>query len=471
MVIVVLITVTLSCSKSFLEVEPKGKLVAKKVADYDLLLNNPDLFNLIFSNAQVPMGDEVVAIEPYFSGTDLKTQRLFKWNDVTYEPAENAGELTAPLKNIYTYNKIINELPDATEGSDAQRRSIMAEALVGRAWAYFLLINYFGKPYNPATAATDPGVPIVKVADVTQTKFTRASVKEVYDLIVSDLTTAIPDLPEKITSRIRIAKPTAEGLLGKVYTFMGRFNEAIPHFDAAITGIAKSTVPVRLYDYNVTFAPGGQFTPVDEFGPKYPNLDRNEENVFGKQAANNWSGSGNELVINEKTINLFQPADLRLNFYTPNAFFGPVYPGGFLRKNGPGTIQFGLLVPDLYLLRAECKARGNDLPGAVTDLETLRIKRLPAADYPVPAGIAAQKLPLLKFIIDERIREFAVTGYRWFDMRRLSVDPLFGTTTFTHTLYSSTGTAAATFDFRPERFALRFPLKVINENPGMENNP
>ena len=68
------------------------------------------------------------------------------------------------------------------------------EAMAGRAWTYFLLINYYGKPYSAATAATDPGFPIIQVADVTTTTFTRASVQEVYDFIIKDLTTAIPNL-------------------------------------------------------------------------------------------------------------------------------------------------------------------------------------------------------------------------------------------------------------------------------------
>lgn len=464
-----LMTVVLSCKKSFLEIAPKGKLIAQKVSDYNLLLSNLDLVN-ISANAQVPMGDEVVAVEPYFSGAELKTQRLFRWDDVVYEPDENASETAVPLQNIYTFNKIINEVPNATDGTEQQKLSIKAEAMASRAWTYFLLINYFGKPYNTTTSATDLGFPIVKDADVTAIKFTRATVQEVYDFILADLLAAIPNLPEKTTHRLRMSKPAAEGLLGKVYVFMGKFNEAIPHFDAALNGIKNSAIPVQLYDYNVTFATGGAFLPIDLFGPTYPTVPNNLENVFGKQAFNNWSFTNNELVVDKKTADLYTADDLRLNFYSSEAFFGPAYPSGLLRKIGPGSIQFGVVVPDLYLLRAECRARGNDLHGATADVEALRSKRMPAGSFAVPTAIAAQKMPLLNYIMDERLREFALSGYRWFDMRRLSVDPLFGTKTFTHTLYSATG-SKTTFTFRPERFVLRFPEKVINENPGMQNNP
>lgn len=470
-VIVFLLCSTLiSCKKSFLEVTPKGKLIAQKVSDYDLLLNNLDLVNMN-TVAQVPMGDEVAAIEPYFNGAQVNTQRLFRWDDVIYEPTEKAAEMETPLRNIYAYNKIINEVSNATDGNEQQKLAIRAEALAGRAWTNFLLINYFGKPYKASTAATDPGFPILKQADVTETKFTRASVKEMYDFIVDDLLRAIPNLPAKTTHRVRMSKAAAEALLGKVYMFMGKFNEALPQLNASIEDIANSAIPVQLYDYNVTFGPGGQFLPIGLFGPSYPYVPNIHESVFAKQSYNRWTFTLNELVITKQTVDLYQPSDLRLKFFSSTAYSGPAFPNGLLRKIGPSNSQLGVVVPDIYLLRAECKARLNDLPGAKTDVETLRIKRMPRTSSDVPALIAAQQLPLLKFIFEERIREFAVTGYRWFDMRRLSVDPLFAGTTFTHTLYSETGTVANTFTLRPERMVLRLPQKVMDENPDTQNNP
>lgn len=469
-VVAMLCSIMFSCKKSFLEITPKGKLIAQKVSDYDLLLSNLELVNMN-ATAQVPMGDEVAAIATYFNGAAVKTQRLFRWDDVIYEPTENAAEMEVPLKNIYTFNKIINEVPDATDGTAQEKRSIQAEAMAGRAWTYFLLINYFGKPYHPNTAATDPGFPIILKADVTETKFTRASVMEVYKFIVDDLIKAMPDLPVKTSHRLRMSKAAAEGLLGKVYMFMGKFNEALPHLNAALTGINNAEIPVRLYDYNVTFAPGGEFMPIGLFGPAYPYYPNIKENVFGKQSYTYWTSSANELVITKQTVDLYDASDLRLKFFSPTAFFGPVYPNGLLRKIGPGNTQLGILVPDLYLLRAECKVRLNDLQGAKGDVEALRIKRMPSTSSDVPTAIASQQLPLLKFIIEERIREFAMNGYRWFDMRRLSVDPLFSSNTFTHTLYSETGSVVSTFRLKPERFVLRFPQKVMDENPGTQNNP
>ncbi|NLR80134.1 RagB/SusD family nutrient uptake outer membrane protein [Chitinophaga eiseniae] len=458
-----------ACKKSFLEVTPKGKLIAQKVADYDMLLNNLDLLNTSAGN-HILMGDEIAASQPDFGALSVLTQRCFHWDDVLYEPGDDAAELTVPMRNIYTYNMIINNVMDAAEGTEQQKKSIRGEAVAGRAWTYFLLINYFGKPYSAATAATDLGFPIVRTADATETKFTRASVKEVYDFIVNDLVTAIPDLPLQVTSRLRMSKPAAEALLGKVYVFMGKYADAIPQFNAAITDAASSAIPVRLYDYNSTFAPGGAFTPIGFFGPPYPTTPKIEENIYAKQIFNAFAFSS-AVTITPETVALYGASDLRLNFYSPYPFGGSsVYPDGMLRRVGPTVIQLGVVLPDLYLLRAECKARLNDLAGAKTDVETLRGNRMPAADAPVPAAIAADQVALTKFILEERIREFASEGYRWFDMRRLSIDDAYKSTVgYTHRVYDASGVTDS-FTLKPQRLVLRFSPKIMAQNPGMTNN-
>jgi hypothetical protein len=436
------------------------------------LLNNLDLLNVL-TDAQVPMGDEMAAVEPFFSGSALRTQRLFRWDDVIYEPDQDATEMTVPMRNIYLYNKIINEVMSSTDGTEQQKKSLLAEAQAGRAWTYLLLINYYGKPYS-SSAATDPGFPIVKDADVTQKKFTRASVQEVYDFIISDLQAAIPALPTQITHRLRMSRPAAEAILGKAYLFMGKYDLALEQLNSAIAGLASSAIPTRLYDYNVTFGTGGSFLPLGTFGPAYPSVPNIEENMYAKQFVNTWAFTSNDLVISPQTVALYAVNDLRRNFFKATPYpSGMAYPAGMLRRVGPISNIIGMTVPDLYLMRAECKARLNDLAGAKTDVEFLRVRRMPAASAPVPLATASNQIGLVRFILEERIREFAAQGYRWFDMRRLSVDPTYSNTVITsHSLYAATG-SVTTFTLKPERLVLRFPQKVIDQNTGMQtiNNP
>src|SRR5690606_1184175 len=94
--LVMVAALSLSCKKSFLEITPKGKLITETIADYDLSLNNLTFLtgtaSSLGGDAQVVMGDEMAAIEPYFSGAPVRTQRLFRWDKEIYELNQDAQE-------------------------------------------------------------------------------------------------------------------------------------------------------------------------------------------------------------------------------------------------------------------------------------------------------------------------------------------------------------------------------------------
>ncbi|MDY0779973.1 RagB/SusD family nutrient uptake outer membrane protein [Tenacibaculum sp. IB213877] len=455
-----------ACSEDFIEVIPKGKLIAEYTEDYDKMFFNLTLINLGNTEGQVPLGDEVVAINPYFEGSGLLTQRLFRWEGDLYEEDQNAAELEVLMEQIYIYNKIINEVPTSKGGSESQKMALKAEALAGRAWSYFLLINYYGLPYNASTSSTDLGFPIIEEADLVRTDFKRATVKEVYDFIVNDLITAIPNLSKNTYHRMRISQDGAKALLGKVYVFMHKFNEASPLLQEALTQVKTGSlggIEVGLYNYNDEYtAP----LSVDDI-----------ENMYAKQIANNWADSSSELVLSEEAVALYSSTDLRVDeLYTTTPRGNSVsYPNGFLRRSiGSSQSQIGIRVPELYLLNAEVKCRLNDLPGAVQDLEELRAHRM-SDNSEVSTSIATNQEALLEFIFEERIREFALMGYRWFDMRRLTVDPLIqkDINSFNnHKVYDfEDGSELEAFTLTQNRLVFKFPQTIMEQNPNLENNP
>ncbi|NLR81182.1 RagB/SusD family nutrient uptake outer membrane protein [Chitinophaga eiseniae] len=464
-----------ACNKDFLDIRPKGKLIASSINDYDLLLNNVSLLTRN-NEVTVPMGDEILAVDNMFTGTTLRAQRLFRWEDVIYNDNEQAPEMD--FSDIYIYNKIINEAGSAADGTVQQQQSLIAEAKAMRAWSYFQLINFYGKPYQKATAANDPGLPIVTTSDVTQHNFTRANVQDVYNFIIKDLSDAIPLLPVKITSRIRMGQAAAQALLGKVYLFMGNPEAALPLLDAAVNNISLTSAGTNasnmaLYDLNVTMADGGPWGynmafPPFSFG--IPSISNNTESLFARQFINYWTFSSAEFALTPETVQRYSSSDQRLKFLSAFSSPGTPYPvAGSRRKFGMIACYNGITLPDLYLLRAECRARLNDLPGAESDVEMLRTKRMSAAEASLPPGMG--QAAMIQFVIEERIREFALQGQRWFDMRRLSTDPLFSQATYRHYYYDATGKVVASYILKPERLTLRLPQVVINQNPGMINNP
>ncbi|SEW49816.1 RagB/SusD family nutrient uptake outer membrane protein [Chitinophaga arvensicola] len=465
------------CKKEFLEVTPKGVLIAQKTGDYDMMLNAASLHQFSLFSPAV-MGDEVAGSGSFnvvgFGAASMADQEAFKWSDDIYLPNVTESEITMFVKQVYIYNKIIAEVMKASDGTDAQKNALRAEALMGRAWVHFLLVNLYGKPYNAATAATDLASPLFMTADVTQTTFTRATVKQLYDQIVADLNEAIPLLPETITNRARGAKPTAQALLGKVYVFMQQWDTALPLLQAFTTSLSRSTIKVGLYDYHKEFAANGTFLPIDPMnGPNRLYADMDNEVAYMRSAARLYGAGLDGVVMSSQTAALFTTDDERLKFFSTQTWLtGASYPSNMRRAWGQSYANMGVTVTDIYLLIAECKARLGQLPAAAEDLKNFRLTRVASSDAPVPTAIAGDKVALVKFILEERIREFALTGNRWLDMRRISVEPSYaGTVGNTHKVYDDFGKVTGTYTMKPERLTLRFAIYVMDANPTMSNNP
>jgi hypothetical protein len=480
---IALLSILASCKKSWLDIVPMGNQVAVTTEDFNKIMNDPAFYNTMvggWAEAQL-MGDEIAAEGPFFanmSSWDLR-DRYFEWRDSIFPDASiSPFTLRAHLDKVYQLNFVINEVMSSTGGTDAQKREIRAQALATRAWSTFNMANYYCKPYAAATAATDLGFPIITVADVNQTQFPRGTVQQTYDVIIKDLQEALLSITVKPQIVTRWSKPAVEGILGKVYLFMGKYNEALPLLKAALADVAANG-QTRLYNYNQTLAPGGTFLPVTSYsGPSNsPGNVQNDltEAVISKVfSSGSFSGNqtGNDgLVLTPQAQALYGAGDLRLLFYTNKHEDNSVNAAGRIRKYGVSYSRWGLQLPDLYLFAAEAKARTNDLPGAVTDLVTLRSNRMPPADAAVPAATAGDQNLLIKFIIDERIREFALEGYRWFDMRRLSVDPLFAGMTFTHTIYNADNSTKVYTLKQPTRLVMKLPRNITDGNPEMPNNP
>jgi hypothetical protein len=482
-ILTLLVLPFVSCRKSWLEVTPFGELIATTTSDYDQLMNNASLYYFAAGGwgEAIEMGDEVSGEGPYVNTTNsVEIPRAFQYQAVIYQQTDpEPQDLTFAFSNLYLVNKIITQVAGSTGGTAAQIAQLKAEGQFTRAWIYFNLANYYIKPYAAATAGTDPGFPIIDQAVATTSNYTRGTVQDVYDFMVSDLTAAIPNLPLVASEPTRISRPAAEGFLGKVYLFMGKYAAADSQFTAALSDIATAGTP-KLYNYNVTLGTGGAWLPIStSTGPESPlnNFTDETESVVFK-AFYNSSFNGNQfgnngLVLAPWVQQLFDPADWRLKFYSATYTNGSANPAGRLRKYGQTYTRFGLELPDLYLMSAEAKARMGDLADANTLLGTLRQNRLPAANAPVPTDTLASQTAMIHFIIDERIREFATEGYRWFDMRRLSVDPLFSGISFVHTVFNDDATnSTTTYPLsQPNRLTLQLPPTIMNANPNMMNNP
>lgn len=471
-----------SCKKEFLDVVPKGQLVAETTADYNLLMNSSDLYVYDFAGGwqvMAMMGDDVSAEDSYFNSASPQSQNAFNYKADIHRAQDQTFDINLYMSNLYLCNKVINEIDASTGGTPEQKKELKSEALANRAWIYFQLINAYAKPFSAATSDQDPGFPIIKVADLNLGPFKRGTVSEVYGFIISDFKEAIQNLPVQSAFATRFSKPAAEGLLAKVYLFMGRNSEALALFNSAFADIVAQTRPARLYDYNAEFAAGGKFDPIGDNGPNNsPGINYNDvtESVLARTFYNGpYLGNefGNDfLVLSAKARALFGNADLRLNFYGAFFPYSTPNPSGRLSKYAVNYSKFGLQLSELYLLRAETNARLGNLPEAVADVLYLRLHRMPSEAAVLPASATVTKEALVNFIFEERVREFAAEGYRWFDMRRRSADPMLSAENYSHIIYhDETETNISTIPLPANRLSLRLPPVIMNANPDFINNP
>ncbi|MCD0489177.1 RagB/SusD family nutrient uptake outer membrane protein [Pedobacter sp. MC2016-14] len=469
-----LLIMQVSCKKSFLEIEPKGSLIARETKDYEQILNASYLASTF--TASIYMGDEVAAQQEYFSGASLRVQRLFKYEDRVYQADELPNEITEEagyIRRLYLYNKIINEVMDSKEGTEQQKNGILAEAKAGRAICNFMFLSDFSTPYNAATAAIDLGIPELTKADVTLTNFSRLTQKENYELIIKDLTEAIPNLGPLVHRR-KISKLAAYFYLARIHMAMGNYGAATTELDAAFLERSKANIPLAIYDYNLVLDPNGVGTWFPSNGfylSGIPQAANNTETIYNIEASSFQFGSANTFVYSPETAQSFSSTDKRPVLYDPVEFFGAKTFPLAMRRPTVFFTPIGPSLPDLYLMRSECRARANDLSGAVADVQVLREKRMSAAEATVPAATASNQQELVKFILKERTREFAFTGLRWLDMRRLSVDPIYKTEVDSrHQMYKDDGQIVNEYTLDPRRFALKFGERMLNESKGLQEN-
>lgn len=190
-------------------------------------------------------------------GFDLQTADLFGaqsgYNWFTYwegytSPTPTGVPTQMCWNNLYSQIKTANDqlkvLGEATADEDASMPFYRAQAHAVRAFDYWVLAQVY--QFNYKTHADAPCVPIVTDKNDTEIEKNgapRASVKDVYDLILSDLNTAIDYLSSTSVKRedVIASKPkrlvslaVAYGLRARAYLSMGKYAEALADCQAAI---------------------------------------------------------------------------------------------------------------------------------------------------------------------------------------------------------------------------------------------
>ncbi|PJJ85022.1 RagB/SusD family nutrient uptake outer membrane protein [Mucilaginibacter auburnensis] len=447
-----LLAFLLSSCKKYLDIEPKGVQLLKTVHDYDQWLNSyeattdlPESINLLADNTDLTNVDLPL---------DQVNERVFTWQ-AQFAEDQFAGEAVIWkdfYREIYYYNTVINKIDEAIDGTVAQKRSLKAEALLGRAYAYLYLVNLYGEPFAQAAAASDLAVPFVTSHDLNNATPPRKSVKEIYEFILGDLTAAIPDLPaDNAKNRFRGSKAAGYAVLARTYQYMGNYIKA-----AESAQLALAVGPKAIMDFTT-------MTSAQQIGDLTVRPD-----VFYARVSRAYN---QDKVPTIDFLKSFDKTDLRLKFYYSNLRDYSFPTRGVVKYRSQGvlggtaTISWGPTVAEMELIIAESAARANDIPTALDHLDALRKKRFPSDSY--QKYISANQQEVLQKIMQERSFEFPYNGMRWIDMRRLNAEGKMPAVT----RLDKNNNVIATLPPGDPRYTLQIPIQVMVFNPSWTQNP
>jgi hypothetical protein len=393
-----------SCNKKeFLDERPKSDLfVPTTLEDFQALLDND------YSIGITPVLGELSADNFYittssFQSLSTKEKNAYIWAPDTYNGEGNVSDWNTPYEQVLCANVVLDGLKKVTITSEnwQQWNNIKGSALFTRAYAFYNLAQVFALPYNAATANEDLGIPLKLTPNVDES-IKRSTLEQTYLQIQSDLLEAKGLLADSISGyRNRPNKPAAFAQLARVYLSMCQYDKAGAFADSCLRQYNA------LIDYNTRDA-----------GLPRPFERTNAEIMYQSKfvETNVLKGGVGYAAVDSILYNSYALNDLRRTlFFTVST--GKI---GFKSSYTSAIFAFtGLATDETYLIRAECRARGEDITGAMADLNTLLVQRWKTGTFvPFTASTPEQALDT---ILIERRKEMPCRGVRWTDIRRLNL--------------------------------------------------
>ena len=201
--------------------------------------------------------------DEHLMGASNTANNFFNYNGITTGAFNNSWWNTA-FQDINTLNGVL-EFGQAVDLPATTKAQYIAQAKFLRAFWYYHLVITFGDVPLHTTFISTPSS-----AD------SRAPIAEVYTQIITDLTEAAADLPEKPTAPFlgkAACKPAALFLLGKAYLTRGWSGAAVANdFTQAYTTLTsiitdKATYGLDLWqDYADAFKPGPLSINTNDYG-------------------------------------------------------------------------------------------------------------------------------------------------------------------------------------------------------------
>ncbi len=332
-------------------------------------------------------------------------------------------------------NVAISEIPKI-DMDPALRARLIGECKFLRAYAYWLLVQWFGD------------LPLI-TRPLTGDEYyaqERQPASVIYDQIERDLLDAVAALPEKSqyppADLGRATKGAARGLLAKLYLVKKDFPKAEQYALEVINSgqysllprYADNFLPVGENGAESVFEIGCVALPAPIAGPGaspynmiqgvrgVPNLgwgfNRPSDNLVASYETGDPRREATVIYVGEvlpdgSTIVQDNP-EIVGERYNQKAWV-PAHPG--LQDNGPGNIRI-LRYADILLVAAEALNENGKPAQALQYLNQVRRRARGTNNFILPDVTTTDQAQLRERIYRERRSELAMEQHRWFDLRR-----------------------------------------------------
>ncbi len=212
-------------------------------------LGDPLSFGRFSSTRPDDFGFIMMAFSNDMEAADLVTSdNNYNWFSTCMELSSRNADYANPYiryrgcyDEIARANDVMKSYGEINEEMAENIKYRVAQAYAVRAFCYLNLAPYY--QFNYQTSKDQPCVPLVTLETTDFTNNPRASVEDVYKLIVDDLTLAIENLEGyERTDKSKIDQNVAYGLRARAYLDMGMYAEAAADAAKAAEGYTPATI-------------------------------------------------------------------------------------------------------------------------------------------------------------------------------------------------------------------------------------
>ncbi|MBW1658545.1 RagB/SusD family nutrient uptake outer membrane protein [Flavobacterium quisquiliarum] len=421
--------------------------------------------------------------------TILKNEQNYNWEMQTENSQidTQAYYWDACYKAIAHANKALEAIVEL--GSPATLNPQKGEALLARAYSHYMLVSFWSQRYNPATAATDLGIPyITKTEKELVVKYKRNTVAEVFDFIEKDIEEGLKYVTNDYKEpKFHFNKNAAKAFASRFYLIKGDWDKVIAlsdDFAARPVGKLRDYAAYKLLaleNQRIAYASINEETNLLIASPNSIVRRSSYQNRFYLSAARYPEIFGSATSLFNKTwLYSFYSSNSSITVYVPKFYEYFKYTNVTAGIGEPYTAEVLLSNDEFFLNRIEAHVMKGQIALANDELEYFLSTRTTGynattdkvteakvvAKYPVIADeytpfytMTPVQTSYVKAIAETRRRDFVHEGMRWFDVKRFNI-------VVTHETYNKPANILVKDD---KRRALQIPLHA--SATGVELNP